>query len=797
MQILSLSSPILLPKCSKASPTRRPPSPKCFTSVWPNRSKGISPRYKARLTPISRATTDRVDLAVAEDAQKEDLAGEALQVAGTLEDLTEYIKKFLSSIDEGRINVSPYDTAWVALIRDIHGEDSPQFPGSLEWVAQNQLQDGSWGEEHVFSAYDRLLNTLACVVALKTWNVHPHKSQKGIAYIKENIHQLEHANAEHMTSGFEIVFPALLQRARDMGIHDLPYDAPALQDIFAARNHKLARIPKELMHKVRTSLLFSLEGLEDLEWQKLLKLLQRNGSFLFSPSSTAFAFMETKDENCLKYIDYIVQKFDGGAPNVYPIDIFARTWSVDRLTRLGISRLFESEIKNCLEYVHSFWSEKGLFCGRESEFCDVDSTSVGFMLLRLHGFNVSPDVLKRFKKDDGFSCFYGQTFESLSPIFNLYRSSQVLFPGEKILEEAIAFCKKFIHEKITSNQLLDKWLISPRFADEVKNGWEIPWYASLPRVIARLYIETYCGSDYIWVGKSLYRTPDINNDAYLELAKLDFNRCQALHQTEWNHMQEWYENSNLQELGISQKDVLAAYFLAAASAFEPERSKERSGWAKSRIISKIITSYFNRETTSPEEKAAFLAEFRDSSISAQPKKNSVGGRIIDILRQTLQQLQEGIDKTLCDELENAWDVWLMKLQEGDDANCLEDAALLVTTLNICGGRIGEAKEILSDQQYITLSNLINNISSQLSQYKSKETSAQKLCIDAENGSIKYMEIEKEMQKLVQLVYEEPTGINKGIKQTFLLVAKALYYDAYFPAQTVDSHMSKVLFVPVP
>ncbi|KAK4385190.1 Syn-copalyl diphosphate synthase TPS3, chloroplastic [Sesamum angolense] len=271
-----------------------------------------------------------------------------------------------------------------------------------------------------------------------------------------------------MTSGFEIVFPALLQRARDIGIHDLPYDAPVLQDIYAARNYKLARIPKELMHKVRTSLLFSLEGLEDLEWQKLLKLRQHNGSFLFSPSSTAFAFMQTKDEDCLKYINYIVQKFNGGAPNVYPIDIFVRLWGVDRLTRLGISRLFESEIKNCLEYVHSFWNEKGLFCGRKSEFVDVDSTSVGFMLLRLHGFNVSPDVLKKFKKDDGFSCFYGQTFESLSPIFNLYRASQVLFPGEKILEEANAFCQKFLHEKITTNQLLDKWLISQHFADEVK-----------------------------------------------------------------------------------------------------------------------------------------------------------------------------------------------------------------------------------------------------------------------------------------------------------------------------------------
>ncbi|KAK4385189.1 Peregrinol diphosphate synthase TPS1, chloroplastic [Sesamum angolense] len=135
----------------------------------------------------------------------------------------------------------------------------------------------------------------------------------------------------------------------------------------------------------------------------------------------------------------------------------------------------------------------------------------------------------------------------------------------------------------------------------------------------------------------------------------------------------------------------------------------------------------------------------------------------------------------------------MKLQEGDDAN----AALLVTTLNICGGRIDEAKEILSDQHYTTLSDLINNISSHLSQHKNKKTSAQELCINAENGSVKHMGMEEDMQKLVQLVHEETTGIDKDIKQTFLLVAKALYYDAYFPAQTVDIHMSKVLFLPVP
>lgn len=45
----------------------------------------------------------------------------------------------------------------------------------------------------------------------------------------------------------------------------------------------------------------------------------------------------------------------------------------------------------------------------------------------------STDVFDNFKKDKKFMCYSGQAFESPSPSFNLYRASQGLFPGEKIL----------------------------------------------------------------------------------------------------------------------------------------------------------------------------------------------------------------------------------------------------------------------------------------------------------------------------------------------------------------------------
>ena len=46
-----------------------------------------------------------------------------------------------------------------------------------------------------------------------------------------------------MTCGFEVVFPALLQK----GIEDLPYDAPAVHEVYHTREQKLKRLSVNLI----------------------------------------------------------------------------------------------------------------------------------------------------------------------------------------------------------------------------------------------------------------------------------------------------------------------------------------------------------------------------------------------------------------------------------------------------------------------------------------------------------------------------------------------------------------------
>ncbi|XP_031272204.1 (-)-kolavenyl diphosphate synthase TPS28, chloroplastic-like [Pistacia vera] len=714
----------------------------------------------------------------------------------------------LSSLNDGGISVSAYDTAWVALIEDIEGSGASQFPSALQWIADNQLPDGSWGEDKIFSAYDRLISTIACVVALKRWNIHQDRCEKGLSFFKENISKLENESDAHMPCGFEIIFPALLDKARSLEI-EVPDHSPALQDIYAKRNFKLSRIPKDKLHSVPTTLLGSLEGMQDLNWEKLLKLQFQDGSFFSSLSSTAYAFMQTKNENCLKFLTKVVQEFNAGVPTLYPVDVYEHIWVVDRLLRLGISRYFQPEFKECMDYVYRYVTEEGIPFQRQGRIPDLDDTAMGFRLLRLHGYEVSADIFRHFEDGGEFFCFPGQSTEGVTVIFNLYRASQVLFPGEKILENAKKFSEKILREKHAANELLDKWLIAKDLPGEVSFALEVPLYARFPRVETRLYIEQYGGEDDIWIGKVLYRMLNVNTKIYLELAKLDYNNCQALHQTEWNSMQRWYSECTLENFGMSRRALLLAYFLASASIYEPEKWLERIAWAKTSVLVETITSHFHKTKHSREQRKAFVDEFRNCT----NRSNYKNGRAINNLFQLRlgsDKIEQGLSQILLGTLNHlssnalaaqgrdmshhihqAWGKWLMKWQEEGDRHEGE-AELLVYTINLFAGH-WFSDELLHHPLYKRLSDLTNRICSKLGNYQ-KQKVHDNGSNNANSDSITTFQVESEMQELVQLVLQNSSNdIDFNVKQTFLTVAKSFYYTAYCDTQTVNFHIVKVLF----
>uniref|UniRef100_A0A3B6U979 Terpene synthase N-terminal domain-containing protein n=3 Tax=Triticum aestivum TaxID=4565 RepID=A0A3B6U979_WHEAT len=294
--------------------------------------------------------------------------------------------------DETSMSVSAYDTALVALVKNLDGGDGPQFPSCIDWIVRNQLLDGSWGDPAFFMVQDRMISTLACVVAVKSWNIDSNNlCDRGVLFIKENMSRLVEEEQDWMPCGFEINFPALLEKAKDLDL-DIPYNHPVLEEIFAKRDLKLSKIPLDVLHTIPTTLLFSLEGMVDLplDWEKLLRLRCPDGSFHSSPAATAAALSHTGNKECLAFLDKLVKKFKGGVPCSHSMDTFEQVWVVDRLMRLGISRHFTTEIQHCLEFIYRRWTWKGLAHNAHCPIADIDDTAMGFRILRQHGYDVTP-----------------------------------------------------------------------------------------------------------------------------------------------------------------------------------------------------------------------------------------------------------------------------------------------------------------------------------------------------------------------------------------------------------------------
>lgn len=71
---------------------------------------------------------------------------------------------------------SAYDTAWAAMIPNAGGR--PMFPQCLQWILRNQRDEGFWGDSQ--HNIDCLTATLACLLALKSWNTGHANVEKGI-----------------------------------------------------------------------------------------------------------------------------------------------------------------------------------------------------------------------------------------------------------------------------------------------------------------------------------------------------------------------------------------------------------------------------------------------------------------------------------------------------------------------------------------------------------------------------------------------------------------------------------------
>ncbi|CAL5435391.1 unnamed protein product [Camellia sinensis] len=215
---------------------------------------------------------------------------------------------------------------------------------------------------------------------------------------------------------------------------------------------------------------------------------------------------------------------------------------VDDLQRLGVFYHFKDEIERVLERIYNM-NDK---CNNE----DLHATALKFRLLRQHGYNVLQDVFKKFMDETGTlrSCLC----EDTKGLLYFYDASYLSIDGESLLDEARDFTTRNLKENLKRKD------IDQNLAMLVRHSLEFPLHWRVQRLEARWFIDVY------------ERRQDMNS-VLLELAKLDFNMVQAIHQQEVKQMSRWWRSTCLGKKLSFARDRLMENFLCTLGVnFEPQ-----------------------------------------------------------------------------------------------------------------------------------------------------------------------------------------------------------------------------------
>nr|QGN65610.1 terpene synthase 4 [Taiwania cryptomerioides] len=288
--------------------------------------------------------------------------------------------------------------------------------------------------------------------------------------------------------------------------------------------------------------------------------------------------------------------------------LLQRLWFVDVVQCLGIDGYFQEKIKMTLDYTYKSWNQNIIG--------DLNMTALGFRMLRLNRYDVSPDVFQKFKGEKGQFFDFGpsQEYTKLVSMLNLYRASELDFPEEMILKEARDFTSTYLQEVVKEHEEI-KENKNPLLM-EIEYILKYPSRCRIPRLETWNFIQIFKQQNRNdWLVNDIYKIPNTYRQKLLEVAILDFNILQAQHQYELKLISTWWKHSSAIHLDFFRHRHVEFYFWWVCSLFEPEFSASRIGFTKLATSLSLLDDIYDTYGTIDELKPFTKALIRwDASI---------------------------------------------------------------------------------------------------------------------------------------------------------------------------------------
>jgi halimadienyl-diphosphate synthase len=378
------------------------------------------------------------------------------------------IAKLIDEIGPGHMGSTAYDTAWAARLGEIDWDISSK---SLSWLAENQLPDGSWGAAAPMYYHDRVLCTLAAMIALTYQGRRGHdkvqieNGRLALERIVGGATQGLQADPNGATVGFEMIAPILAGEAERLGLIKDQSDR-ILGRLSKLRAKKLSYLKGKMISR-HVTMAFSAEmaGRDGQHMLDVENLQENNGSVGVSPSATAYfaTYVKPGDEVSLKYLRDITNA-DGGMPNVAPFDVFEIAWTLWNLSL--IPELGHAEkLKPHLEFLSNAWQPKaGIGFAAGYSVKDSDDTGLVYETLLRYGIEKDLASVLAYEEEDHFRCFDLEVNTSISAnIHVLGALAQAGLDRKNIsVQKTLNFLRKSRDRNLPF--WADKWHSSPYYA---------------------------------------------------------------------------------------------------------------------------------------------------------------------------------------------------------------------------------------------------------------------------------------------------------------------------------------------
>ncbi|MEZ0395490.1 MAG: cyclase [Anaerolineales bacterium] len=380
--------------------------------------------------------------------------------------MTDPTIELLETIGPGRMPPVPYDTAWVARLVDI---DSCLSNEAMGWLCAHQLSDGAWGAESPFYYHDRVICTLAAMIALARRG-RRSQDRKQIELGQQALERIcEGATAglakdvRGATVGFEMIAPTLVAEAERLGLIKRQGERilGKLGNLRAMKRQKL----QGGIHRYSTVAFSAEMAGEDFDMLNLSQLTESNGSVGCSPAATAYYVLMVKpgDSAALSYLKHSRDAQSGGVPNVAPFDVFEVAWTLWNLALTWPEIRFHPAVKKHVSFLERAW-QPGQGTGFAADYSvrDGDDTGLVFETLKRYETAVDIDAVLSYEEPLNFRCYPLEANPSTSAhahILGALRASGMDRNAPPV-SKAIHFLER---ARVPGGYWHDKWHISPYY----------------------------------------------------------------------------------------------------------------------------------------------------------------------------------------------------------------------------------------------------------------------------------------------------------------------------------------------